>query len=129
MVFADPDKLGQLNAIVHPMVRHLTEQALAALPDDAVAVNDIPLLVEVDAAGRYDFVVVVEADEAVRVARLVADRGMTEDEVRARIARQASQADREAVADAVIDNSGPYDELVRDVDVLWGSASASARRH
>jgi dephospho-CoA kinase len=128
VVFADAAKLRELNAIVHPRVQHLTEEALAGLPDDAVAVNDIPLLVEVDAAGRYDFVVVVEAAEAVRVARLVADRGMTEDEVRARISRQASQADREAVADAVIDNSGPYEELVQDVDELWRLITEHAGR-
>ena len=97
----------------------LTERVLASLPDDAIAVNDLPLLVEVAAAGRYDFVVVVEADEAARVARLVLDRGMTQADALARIARQASPADREAVADVVLHNNGSYDDLVRDVVELW----------
>jgi dephospho-CoA kinase len=128
LVFADPEQLTRLNAIVHPQVHALTEQALAALPGDAIAVNDIPLLVEVAAAGRYDFVVVVDAEEPVRVARLVADRGMTEADARARIARQASPADRAAVADAEIDNNGSYDELVADVSELWRLITARAGR-
>ncbi|BEP15587.1 hypothetical protein acdb102_38980 [Acidothermaceae bacterium B102] len=119
IVFADAAQLQRLNAIVHPRVQALTDEVLRSLPTDAIAVNDIPLLVEVGAAGRYDLVVVVEADEAVRVARLVADRGMTEADARARIAAQATAADRDAVADAVIDNSGPYEGLVADVDELW----------
>lgn len=119
LVFADPVQLQRLNAIVHPRVQTLTKLALAALPDRAIAVNDIPLLVEIEAAGRYDFVVVVEADEQVRVARLVAGRAMTEADAQARIGRQATSADREAVADVVLDNNGSYEELVRDVDELW----------
>ena len=72
--------------------------------------------------------VVVEADEPVRVARLVADRGMTEADARRRIARQATRADREAVADAVLDNNGSYDELVHDVDLLWALITERAGR-
>ena len=130
VVFADPAQLRRLNSIVHPQVQALTERALAGLPADAIAVNDIPLLVEIDAAGRYDFVVVVEADETVRAARLVA-RGLAETDARARISRQATPADREAVADAVLENNGPYDELVRDVDELWGviTERAAVPRH
>jgi dephospho-CoA kinase len=119
VVFADPGELRRLNAIVHPRVQAMTDQRLAELPSDAVAVNDIPLLVEAAAAGRYDFVVVVEADEEVRVRRLVVDRGMTAGDARARMAAQATPADRDAVADVVIENTGSYDELVRDVDELW----------
>lgn len=128
VVFADPEQLERLNAIVHPQVQALTERALAGLPDDAIAINDIPLLVEVAAAGRYDFVVVVDAQEPARVARLVGNRGMTEPDARARIDRQAAPADREAVADVVLDNNGSYDELVRDVDALWCLITARAGR-
>ena len=119
LVFADPAQLKRLNAIVHPRVQALTTDVLRSLPADAIAVNDVPLLVEVGAAGRYDFVAVVEADERVRVARLGADRGMSEADALARIAAQASAAARDAVADAVIDNTGPYERLVADVDTLW----------
>jgi dephospho-CoA kinase len=119
VVFADPEALARLNAIVHPRVGALTQSRLDELPPDTIAVNDIPLLVEVSAAGRYDLVVVVEADQEVRVQRLVANRGMTTQDALARIAAQAAPADREAVADVVIDNTGSYEDLVGDVDELW----------
>jgi dephospho-CoA kinase len=119
VVFADPEALARLNAIVHPRVGALTQSRLDELPPDTIAVNDIPLLVEVSAAGRYDLVVVVEADQEVRVQRLVADRGMTTRDALARIAAQAAPADREAVADVVIDNTGSYEDLVGDVEELW----------
>ena len=126
VVFADPLQLERLNAIVHPRVHALTAQALDGLPDDAIAVNDIPLLVEVGAAGRYDVVVVVEADERVRVDRLVRGRGLSEADARARMHAQAGWADRAAVADLVVDNTGSYEELVRDVDLLWDQLTARA---
>ncbi|MDX6201133.1 MAG: dephospho-CoA kinase [Frankiales bacterium] len=116
-VFADPGQLARLNAIVHPRVEALTQDRVGRLAPDAVVVHDIPLLVEVGAAGRYDLVVVVEAPEAVRVRRL-AGRGMSEADALARISAQADSATRTAVADVVIDNAGPYDQLVAQVDAL-----------
>ncbi|MDX6208748.1 MAG: dephospho-CoA kinase [Frankiales bacterium] len=123
-VFADPGQLAQLNAIVHPRVQALTQDRVGRLPPDAVVVHDIPLLVEVGAAGRYDLVVVVEAPEAVRVRRL-AGRGMSEADALARISAQADSATRTAVADVVIDNAGPYDQLVAQVDALWDRIRAN----
>jgi dephospho-CoA kinase len=118
-VFRDPEQLARLNSIVHPLVEALTRDRAARLAPDAVVVNDIPLLVEVGAAGRYDLVVVVEAPEAVRVERLMSSRAMAEPDARARIAAQADAATRSAMADVVIDNAGSYDELVAAVDALW----------
>jgi dephospho-CoA kinase len=122
-VFADPGQLARLNAIVHPRVQALTQDRAGKLPRDSVVVNDVPLLVEVGAAGHYDLVVVVEAPEAVRVRRL-ADRGISEPDALARIKAQADSATRTAVADVVIDNAGPYDQLVGQVDALWARIRA-----
>ena len=120
-VFGDAAALATLNAIVHPRVAALTGQRLAELPADAIAVHDIPLLVEVGAADRYDLVVVVEAPVSVRVDRLVSARGMTADEALARVKSQVDAAERMSVADLVIDNDGSYEDLVVQVDRLWGA--------
>jgi dephospho-CoA kinase len=118
IVFADADARRRLDAIVHPLVRERASELAAAAPPDAVVVHDVPLLVETDQAGTYDLVVVVEADPGIRVARLV-QRGLTEEDARARIATQASDEERRAVADVVLDNSGTLEELAAQVDRVW----------
>jgi dephospho-CoA kinase len=126
MVFGDDEALRDLNAIVHPAVRErirarLTE--LKARPDDVV-VLDIPLLAEGrdgDRARRYpiDAVIVVDTPVEVAVARLIQQRGFSDGDARARIARQASRVDRVALADIVVDNSGSPEELDRQLDRVW----------
>jgi dephospho-CoA kinase len=117
LVFNDDAKRVQLNAIVHPLVgQRMAELAEAA--GDAVVVYDVPLLVENGLAAGFDYVVVVLADEAVRLARL-AERGMPEADARARMAVQATDEQRRAVAAAVIDNDGTREELAARVDAVW----------
>ena len=124
VVFADPDARERLNAIVHPLVRERAAELAAAVPDDGVVVHDIPLLVESgqagtgDARGAHDLVLVVETDLDTRLERLV-QRGMTEEDARARIAVQATDEERRAVADVVLDNSGTPGELAAQVDRFW----------
>jgi len=118
VVFADAEARARLDGIVHPLVRARAAEVVAAAPPDAVLVHDIPLLVETGQAGRYELVLVVQADLDTRVARLVA-RGMTEDDARARIAAQATDEQRAAVADVVLDNSGTREELAAQVDRFW----------
>ncbi|WP_370150247.1 dephospho-CoA kinase [Streptacidiphilus sp. EB129] len=119
IVFADPDRLAALNAIVHPLVgRRSAELEAGAGPGDVV-LHDVPLLAENGLAALYDLVVVVDAAEETRLRRLVTLRGMPEDEARARMAAQASREDRLAVADLVIDNDGPLDRLEPQVAALW----------
>jgi dephospho-CoA kinase len=118
VVFADPEARARLDGIVHPLVRARAAELAAAAPPDAVLVHDIPLLVETGQAGRYDLVLVVQADLGTRVARLVR-RGMTEADARARIAAQATDEQRAAVADVVLDNSGTREELAAQVDRFW----------
>jgi dephospho-CoA kinase len=118
VVFADPQARQRLDAIVHPLVRARTAELVAAAPPDAVVVNDVPLLVETGQAPSYDLVLVVEADTPTRISRLV-QRGLTADDARARIAAQASDEQRRAVADVVLDNSGTPEQLAEQVDRFW----------
>jgi dephospho-CoA kinase len=118
VVFADPQARRRLDGIVHPLVRARAGELEAAAPADAVVVHDVPLLAETGQGSSYDLVVVVEADPAVRVARLV-QRGLTADDARARIAVQATDEQRRAIADTVLDNSGTPEQLAEQVDRFW----------
>jgi dephospho-CoA kinase len=118
VVFADPAARARLDEVVHPRVRARAAELVAAAPADAVVVQDVPLLVETGQAGSYDLVLVVEADLETRVRRLV-DRGLTEQDARARIASQATDAQRRAVADVVLLNDGAREELAARVDRFW----------
>jgi dephospho-CoA kinase len=118
VVFADPEARARLDAVVHPLVRARAAELAAAAPPDAVVVHDVPLLVETGKWEAYDLVLVVEADLETRVARLV-QRGLSEGDARARIAVQATDEQRRAVADVVLDNSGTQQELAAQVDQFW----------
>ena len=119
IVFNDAAALADLNSIVHPSVgAEIARRLDAESHTDHVVVLDVPLLVE---SGRSDLagLIVVDLDPEVAVARLVAHRGVGEQDARARMARQASRADRLARADLVIDNSGTADDLHGEVDRAW----------
>jgi len=119
IVFSDGAALADLNALTHPPVKTLIAERLAAeASGDAVVVLVIPLLAE---SGRYPTagVIVVDCPEEVAVRRLVEDRGMSPDEVRRRLAAQASRAERLAIADHIITNDGSLDELRAEVDHAW----------
>lgn len=119
VVFGDADARRRLNAIVHPRVRDRSAALIAAAPSDAIVVQDVPLLVEGGMAAAFPLVLVVHADADERVRRLVRDRGMTEEDVRARIAAQADDDARRAAADVWLDNSGAPEALDAAVDALW----------
>jgi dephospho-CoA kinase len=119
IVFSDLTARRRLEEIVHPRVRARMGEIVAAAPPDAIVVNDVPLLVEAGLARTFDLVMVVLASERIRIARLVRDRGLTEEDARARIAAQVSDSERRAVADIVIVNEGTRAELVAAVDAAW----------
>lgn len=123
IIFADADRRHELNAITHPAVRALSAERFAAAgraDPHAVVVYDVPLLAEGRIGDReFDRVVVVEADDDERVRRMVELRGMTEQDARARIASQASNAERRAIADHVIDSGGTLDATLAQADTLW----------
>ncbi|GHC56130.1 dephospho-CoA kinase [Streptomyces cinnamoneus] len=119
IVFADTARLAALNAIVHPLVRARSAELESAAGPDAVVVHDVPLLAENGLAPLYDLVVVVDASTETRLDRLVRLRGMTAGEAHARMAAQATREQRLAVADLVIDNDGPLEELEPRVRAVW----------
>lgn len=128
-VFGRPDRLAALNALVHPAVRTESQRrfdaAFAANPD-AVVVYDVPLLAEARAGDAWDLVVVAHAPVEERVRRLVSIRGLSEADARARIGSQASDEERLALADVVIDTSTTLEATRRQVDELWEGVARSS---
>jgi len=131
--FSSDETRATLNGIVHPLVGKRRAELIAAVPEDSVVVEDIPLLVESGMAPLFPLVVVVYADAELRVTRLVEQRGMAEDDARARIAAQADDDQRRAVADVWLDNSSTREALTERAREVWNhrimpfAANLSAR--
>lgn len=128
VAFADPGALADLNAITHPAIGAVMAERRAALEGgDAVVLLDVPLLTP---AHRQlldlDVVLVVDCDPERCVARAVEQRGMAEADVRARMAAQATRAERLEGADLVVDNSGDRARLDAEVDRVWAELQARA---
>ena len=119
IVFGDEQARRRLEAIIHPRVRARAAELAVAAPPGAVVINDVPLLVEAGLAEQYELVIVVFASEDIRIDRLTRDRGMPEAEARSRIAAQATDEQRHAVADIEIVNEGTLEELRSNVDGVW----------
>lgn len=117
--FASDDARAVLNAITHPRVGQRTAELVAAAPEESIVVQDIPLLVEGGMAAAFHLVAVVHAGEDERLRRLVELRGMPEADARARIAAQATEPQRRAVADVWLDNTGEPGAVVGAVRDLW----------
>lgn len=128
-VFADPDARRRLEAILHPRIRARTRERLAGLPADTpYAVCVIPLLFETGQQDTVDRVLVVEAGEAVRIARVTGRDGVTEAQVRRILAAQCPAEVRAAGADDLIVNEGSESELAAKVSALHEKYLALARR-
>ena len=127
LVFESKEALGKLEAIVHPLVRARTMELLAELPIDSVAIYTVPLLVEANVDLPFDAVVTVEAPDAERVKRLVASRGFSEQEAKARIANQATPVERAARADHILNSNQYIFLLLRDADALWEKFLTASR--
>jgi dephospho-CoA kinase len=116
VVFRDPDALKALESITHPAIQaEMARQMVAA--GDGVVILDIPLLKE--RREHMQGIIVVDAPENVTVARLVEYRGFDAEDARRRIDAQISRAQRRALADVVIDNSGDEAQLQAEVDRIW----------
>lgn len=119
IAFSDDESRAKLNAITHPLVGARSQELIAAAGPDAVIVQDIPLLVENKVAPMFHLVIIVWVDVEERVRRLVGSRGMAEDDARARIAAQATDEQRRAVADVWLENTGTEEETRAAVRALW----------
>lgn len=129
MVFRDAKLRKRLEAIVHPALISAVEQRVVELRTQEVpiCVVELPLLIEAESEGRFDWVVVVVASEDLQVARLMADRGLTREEALARIRSQMPLQEKVKQAHFVIENSGDRWQTERRVqeiyDVLLGTGS------
>lgn len=119
LVFPDPARLAALEAITDPAIAAHVAAVRAAAPAHAVDVYDMPLLVERGTWVHEHLTLVVGASAAVRVDRLVSQRGMPPEDARARIAAQASDEQRRAAADLWVDNEGPRAQAADHVRRLW----------
>jgi len=124
-IFSDPAEKAALEAIVHPEVaRRFGERVDPLRATDRVVVYVTPLLVELGLAPAFDVVVVVTASPHLRISRVASDRGLSPDDVRDRMAAQATDEQRMEVADVLVDNDGSLAELEPQVDRLWGDLVA-----
>jgi len=118
--FASEDATQRLNDITHPRIMALRDELIDAARGDGepAVIYDMPLLVEKGQHEDMDLVVVVHVDVEKRIERLVNGRGLDEADVRRRIAAQATDEERLAVADVVIDNNGLREKLEPQVQAL-----------
>lgn len=118
IVFSDSAKRKELESILHPLIRELANERFAKTLSQNV-VYAIPLLVEAGSSYQFDRVCTVSAPEAVRIARLVAARGMSPGEATARVQSQVDDSARESIADVVIDSDCSLDELRLRAEQAW----------
>jgi len=119
LVFSDPTKKLALEAIVHPIVRQLAAERLAACSAEDIVVYNVPLLVEASVNLPFDFVATVEAPETEQVRRMVEERGLSASQAKAIISNQALPAQRANVADVVVNSNQPLVLMIKDIDQLY----------
>jgi dephospho-CoA kinase len=130
VIFSEPEARLALNEITHPAVQDLARQRFAEAPAGSVVVYDVPLLVEASkdrSYHRFDLIVVVTAETEVRIGRMTGLRGLTREEAVHRLNSQATDAERLAIADVVIDSNGTLAETLEQADALWLTVLASAQ--
>jgi dephospho-CoA kinase len=123
LVFQNPDQLAKLEAIIHPAVIDRVAQIRESLPDTSIVVYDTPLMFEKQLQGQFDKVLIVSADIELRRSRLL-ERGLELNDINARMANQATDAQRESIADFVIQNNGSLAQLQEQVAKVWQQITA-----
>ena len=118
VIFKDPQNRKDLEEIIHPRVRKMFESVVSDLADDEILIYEIPLLVETKAMEKFDYIITVEADLEIRKSRLL-KKGLYISEIEKRIAAQASESERSAVADLILRNDGDEEALLRAVENQW----------
>jgi dephospho-CoA kinase len=131
IIFSDADSRAALNAITHPAIwKRATDLFEAAQNTDptSIVVYDVPLLIEAsgDRPMSFDTIVVTHADAETRIERMMSERGLTREDAEHRLGSQATDDQRLAVADVVIDTNGTMQHTLDQVDALWASLTAKA---
>jgi len=119
IVFADPARRSALEAIIHPLVKARAKELVAGLPENTIAIYNVPLLVEASVDLPFDMVVTVEAPAKEQIERLKKYRGMDEAEATKRVSSQASPAQRANAADVILNSNQDLALLLKDADSLW----------
>lgn len=128
IVFADQDQRERLNSIVHPLVRAEATKLRSEAAADALVVEDIPLLAESGNAHGFDRVIVVQAPREERIRRMVEDRGWSREQAEARMAAQATDEQRAAIADHLLHNDGTLEALLAQVTELYANELSGTQR-
>jgi dephospho-CoA kinase len=122
LIFEDDSARLKLEAALHPLIQELAAKRVAA--SSGMIVYSIPLLVETQSKLRFDRIVAISCSEETRIERLMETRSMTREQARLRIQAQASDKQREAIADLVINSDCPLPEFLRRADAAYQSLSA-----
>ena len=118
LIFNDKSARADLEGIIHPRVKELSDRIIANSPEGSVVVNQIPILFETNGASRFDLVITVESENALRFQRL-RERGMKDYEIEKRMAAQASTEQRRGIAHFCLENNGTKEDLLSAVERLW----------
>lgn len=127
LVFSDDEARGDLNSIIHPLVRQRAQELEHQSPDDAVVVHVIPLLVETAQEDSFDAVLVVDVPVQLQLDRLMARNALTKEQASARVRAQADRQQRRRAATWIIDNSGPLSQTLAAVRALWDGPIAEGQ--
>ena len=118
IVFSDPKKRELLEQITHPLIRSEFSKIVKSLPEEAIVVNQIPLLFESKGDYRFDYIITISAPQKIRIERLL-KRGLSPTQIDQRIKAQASDTERESIADSVIVNDSDLASLTKQVEDIW----------
>jgi dephospho-CoA kinase len=120
IVFSEQKSLEDLENIIHPLVREETNRIISRQTPETIIINEIPLLLEKQMQSLFDCLIIVISSEKNRLARLV-NNGFTQDQVKARMAKQVDDETRKASADYLIVNDGDLNQLENYVEKIWQS--------
>ena len=126
IIFKDPKQRQLLEEIVHPAVAARSREMILSAGGDSIVIYNVPLLVEAGVSLPFDIVVTVEAPKSAQIDRMIKQRGMTQEEAEARIAAQASPAQRAQRSEIILNSNQSLGRLLDDTDSLWRKLQSAA---
>jgi len=118
LVFNDSQKRSELESITHPLIRQSFAEIISSLPRESIVINQIPLLFESKGAYKFDHIITISAPEELRIERLK-NRGLGFSDIKKRIEAQASDLERESIANSIIRNDKDELHLRNQVESTW----------